>query len=100
MLHQKKKYSTDDEQAIMFYYNHVGCGNVRKLLDYDCGNTNNDLQFYDPTYEKLRNLEKEELYVVAVVILCNGSISTIFFEGVFQNDPLIENKNICTRKVM
>lgn len=85
-------YSIDDEQAIMYYYNHIGCGNIRKLLDYNCDNTNDDLQFYDPTYEKLRCLEKEELYVVAVIILCNGSMSTIFYEGVFQDDPLIKNK--------
>lgn len=87
-----KSYTIDDENAIKYYYNNVGCGNIRKLIDYDCDSSNNSSNFYDPTYEKLRVLEKEELYIIAVIILCNGSVSTTFYEGIFQDDPLIRNK--------
>lgn len=87
-----KSYTVDDENAIKYYYNNIGCGNIRKLIDYDCDNSNNCSNFYDPTYEKLRVLEKEELYIIAVIILCNGSVSTTFYEGIFQDDPLIRNK--------
>lgn len=87
-----KSYTTEDENAIKYYYNNIGCGNIRKLIDYDCDSANNCSDLYDPTYEKLRVLEKEELYIIAVIILCNGSISTTFYEGIFQDDPLIRNK--------
>lgn len=87
-----KIYTNDEETAIKYYYNNIGCGNIRKLLDYDCDNSNNSSDYYDPTYEKIRVLEKEELYIIAIIILCNGSVSTTFYEGVFQNDPLINNK--------
>lgn len=87
-----KTYTTEDENAIKYFYNNIGCGNIRKLIDYDCDSSNNCSDLYDPTYEKLRVLEKEELYIIAVIILCNGSVSTTFYEGIFQDDPLIRNK--------
>lgn len=87
-----KTYTTEDENAIKYYYNNIGCGNIRKLIDYDCDSSKNCFDIYDPTYEKLRILEKEELYIIAVIILCNGSVSTTFYEGIFQDDPLIRNK--------
>ncbi len=98
-----KSYSVNDENAIKYYYNNISCGNIRKLIDYDCDNSNNCSDFYDPTYEKLRVLDKEELYTVAIIILCNGSVSKTFYEGIFQEDPLIKNKlkileNLCDQK--
>ena len=98
-----KIYTVDDENAIKYYYNNIGCGNIRKLIDYDCDNLNSCSHFYDPTFEKLQVLEKEELYIIAVIILCNGSISTTFYEGIFQDDPLIKNKmnaleNLCDKE--
>lgn len=87
-----KKYTINDENAIKYYYHKVGCGNIRKLIDYDCDCSYNDIDLYDPTFEKLRDLSKEEIYIVAVIILCNGSISTTLYEGIFQNDPLIRNR--------
>lgn len=98
-----KSYTVDDENAIKYYYNNIGCGNIRKLIDYDCDDLNNSSNVYDPTYEKLRVLEKEELYIVAVIILCNGCVSTTFFEGIFHEDPLIKNRiktleNLCNQE--
>lgn len=98
-----KTFTVDDENSIKYYYNNIGCGNIRKLIDYDCDDSNNCSSFYDPTYEKLKILGKEELYIVAVIILCNGSVSTTFYEGIFQKDPLIKDKiktleNLCNRE--
>lgn len=87
-----KSYSEADEIAIKYYYNNIGCGNIRKLIDYDCDDSNSHSSVYDPTYEKLRALDKEALYIVALVILCNGSISTTFYEGIFQDDPLVRDR--------
>lgn len=88
-----KSYTEADEIAIKYFYNNIGCGNIRKLIDYDCDDSNNHSSIYDPTYEKLRALEKEELYIVALIILCNGNIATAFYEGIFHDDPLIRNRN-------
>lgn len=99
-----KIYTLEDEISIKYYYNNVGNGNIRKLIDYDCDNTNKTYNFYDPIYEKLQVLEKEELYIIAIIILCNGNISTTFFEGIFQDDPLIIKKNdylekLCSKEI-
>lgn len=98
-----KTYTPADETAIKYYYNNIGSGNIRKLIDYDCDNSHNCSTLYDPTYEKLRVLEKEELYITAVIILCNGNVSTTFYDGIFQNDPLVSNKiktleNLCSKE--
>lgn len=98
-----KTYTPADETAIKYYYNNIGSGNIRKLIDYDCDNSHNCSTLYDPTYEKLRVLEKEELYIIAVIILCNGNVSTTFYDGIFQNDPLVSNKiktleNLCSKE--
>lgn len=87
-----KIYTANDEASIKYYYNNIGCGNIRKLIDYDCSSHNNSTECYDPTYEKLLALDKEHLYIIAIIILCNGSISTTFYEGIFENDPLIKDK--------
>ena len=87
-----KNYTDRDEKAIKYYYNNLGNGNIRKLIDYDCDSSNNDSYFYDPTYEKLCKLEKDELYIVAIIILCNGNVTTTFYEGLLQSDPLVKNK--------
>lgn len=87
-----KKYTVNDENAVKYYYRKVGCGNIRKLLDYDCDYSYSDIDLYDPTYEKLKDLSKEEIYIIAIIILCNGSISTTLYEGIFQNDPLIRDR--------
>lgn len=99
-----RNFTIKDENAIKYYYSNIGCGNIRKLIDYDFDNSNRSSSFYDPTYEKLRMLDKEELYIASIIILCNGSVTTTFYEGIFCDDPLVKDKMksleiLCEKKI-
>jgi len=84
------------ESNAIYYYETLGQGNLRKLIDYATTITPvlDTISNYDPTLEKIQSIEnRDALYILSIIINCNGLVSKHMFEGISTNDPLIVDKN-------